>query len=105
MQVQVTLSQELWQIVKRTFGRAGVPQVTEEERKHRRLYGFLLEQLKSEDDPLTIAMSPGQQKRLLDIMRRPSAPWATEALNEYIMPIWRALGWIDDLEDDDKEDE
>jgi hypothetical protein len=104
MRVDVTLSQELWQIVKRTFGRAGVPQVTEEERKHRRLYGFLLDQLKSEDDPLTIAMSPGQQKRLLEIMRRPPAPWAMDALDEYIMPIWQALGWADDLNDEEEDE-
>lgn len=51
------------------------------------------------------AMSPGQQKRLLDIMLHPSAPWLTEAFDEYIAPICTALGWVDELDDDETSDE
>lgn len=100
----VTLSQESWALVRQTFGRSAMPQVTEEQRKHRRLYAFLLDALKSEDDPLTIAMSPGQQKRLLNIMQNPTTPWAMGGFDTHVKPILTALGWVDDL-DDEEEDE
>lgn len=101
--MKVTLSQELWSLVKQTFGRSAVPQVTEDQRKHRRLYAFLVEALKSEDDPLTIEMSPGQQKRLREIMERPSAPWATSGFETHIKPILTALGWVDDIDDEEED--
>lgn len=104
MKVQVTLSQELWSLVKHTFGRSAMPQTTEEQRKHRRLYAWLLDALKSEDDPLIIEMSPGQQKRLLDIMQRPAAPWATEGFETHIKPILTALGWADDLNEEEEDE-
>lgn len=100
MKIEVTLTQEQWALVKNTYGRSALPQTTEDQRKHLRLYDYLVGETARDEEPLTIELSPGQRARVLNVMRFPAQPWATMAVGTVLKPIWVALGWVDDTADE-----